>query len=150
MVPGISGERYWSILPDLIFVMYFGSMKSVISTTNAPKAIGPYSQAIKANGFIFCSGQIGVDPVTGTLVSGGIQEQTQRALSNLKLVLEAAGSSLEKVVKTTCYLKNISDFAVFNEVYGSFFDENPPARETVEVARLPKDALIEVSAVAME
>lgn len=124
-------------------------MKSVIATSHAPKAIGPYSQAIKANGFIFCSGQIGVDPVTGTLVSGGIQEQTQRALSNLKIVLEAAGSSLEKVVKTTCYLKNISDFTLFNEVYGSFFDETPPARETVEVARLPKDALIEVSAVAI-
>lgn len=125
-------------------------MKSLITTPHAPKAIGPYTQAIKANGFIFCSGQIALDPVTGTLVSGGIQEQAQRVMENLKAVLEAAGTSLSKVVKTTCYLKNISDFALFNEVYGSFFDENPPARETVEVARLPKDTLIEVSAVAVE
>jgi 2-iminobutanoate/2-iminopropanoate deaminase len=124
-------------------------MKTIISTPHAPKAIGPYSQAVKVGGFIFCSGQIGVDPVTGTLVSGSIQEQTQRVMENLKIVLEAAGANLENVVKSTCYLKNMSDFALFNEVYGSFFDEAPPARETVEVVRLPKDALVEIAVVAM-
>ncbi len=124
-------------------------MKTIISSPAAPKAVGPYSQAVKANGFIFCSGQVGLDPVTSAMVSGGIQEQTQQVMENLKAVLEAAGSNFAQVVKATCYLQDMKDYAVFNEVYGSFFPDGPPARETVQVARLPKDALVEVSVVAL-
>lgn len=120
----------------------------IVATTNAPAAIGPYSQAIKANGFVFCSGQIPLK-VDGTLVGGGIAPQTEQVLSNLKAVLEAAGSGLDKVVKTTVFLANMADFAAMNEVYGRFFGDNKPARATVQVARLPKDALVEIECVAI-
>ena len=122
--------------------------RAVISTDNAPAAIGPYSQAIVANGFVFVSGQIPIDPATGQIEPGGIAEQAKRVLENLKAVLEAAGSSLADVVKTTIYITDLSNFAVVNEVYGGYFEIDPPARATVEVCRLPKDALIEIEAVA--
>ena len=126
-------------------------MKKKIVTDNAPKAIGPYSQGIRTSGgFIFASGQIPLDPRTGELVAGGIAEQTQRVLENLKAVLEADDCALEDVVKTTVYLKNIEDFAAMNTVYAKYFTSCPPARVCVEVARLPKDALIEIDCVASE
>ena len=124
-------------------------MKKIISTEKAPKAVGPYSQAVQAGNLLFCSGQIAIDPVTNELISGGVQEQTHRVMDNLKEVLEAAGSSLSHVVKTTIYLKDMGDYGVVNEVYGSYFDDQPPARECVEVARLPKDVLVEVSVIAL-
>jgi 2-iminobutanoate/2-iminopropanoate deaminase len=123
-------------------------MKQVISTTGAPAAIGPYSQAIVSNGFAFLSGQIPLDPATGAVIAGGIEEQTARVLDNLKAVLEAAGSSLSAVVKTTVYLKDMSEFAAMNAVYGRYFTENPPARATVEAARLPKDVRVEIDCMA--
>lgn len=124
-------------------------MKGVVATEKAPKAIGPYSQAVSANGFIFCSGQIAIDPATQNVMQGDVSAQTERALKNLSAVLEAAGSSLDKVVKTTVFLKNMSDFANMNEVYGRFFTAKPPARSTVEVARLPKDVLVEIDVIAI-
>ena len=124
-------------------------MKQPISTDRGPKAIGPYSQAIKANGFIFISGQIALDPKTNQLVEGDIRVQTERVLENLKGIVEAAGSSLERVVKTTVYLKDIADFAAMNEVYARYFPANPPARATLEVARLPRDARVEIELIAM-
>ena len=124
-------------------------MKTRVQTDAAPKAIGPYSQAIKANGLVFASGQIALDPATGQLVEGGIVEQTERVLNNLKGVLEAAGSSLDRVVKTTVFLADLSDFASMNEAYGRFFGETPPARSTVEVSRLPRDARVEIDAIAL-
>ena len=124
-------------------------MREVISTSDAPKAIGPYSQAIKTSGMIFTAGQVGFDPVTGNIVQGGIQQQTERVMQNLSNILRAAGSSLEQVVKTTVYLKDMSEFAQMNEVYGRFFTGTPPARSTVEVARLPKDALVEIDVIAL-
>lgn len=124
-------------------------MKDRVQTDNAPKAIGPYSQAIKANGLIFASGQIPLDPATMQIVEGGIREQTGRVLNNLKAVLEAAGSSLDRVVKTTVFLADLNDFGDMNEVYGSFFGANPPARSTVEVARLPRDVRIEIDVIAL-
>src|ERR1700692_1169931 len=114
-------------------------MKQIIATENAPKAIGPYSQAVVSNGFAFLSGQIPLDPSTGQVIDGDIAAQTQRVLENLKAVLEACGSSLDKVVKTTVYLKDMAEFARMNEVYARYFQENPPARATVEAARLPRD-----------
>lgn len=123
-------------------------MKKVISTNNAPKAIGPYSQAIEANGFVFISGQIPVNPDTGDVINGGIREQTKQVIENIKSVLEAAGSDLTEVVKTTCFLKSIDDFTDMNEVYSHFFIKNPPARAAVEVSRLPRGVLIEIEAVA--
>jgi 2-iminobutanoate/2-iminopropanoate deaminase len=123
-------------------------MKHVIATPDAPAAIGPYSQAISIHGFVFLSGQIPLDPATGQIVVGGIEDQTQRVLQNLVAVLEAAGSSLAEVVKTTVYLKDMSEFATMNEVYGRFFTDNPPARATVEVARLPKDVRVEIDCIA--
>lgn len=125
-------------------------MKDRVQTDNAPKAIGPYSQAIKANGFVFASGQIPLDPATMQIVEGGIREQTERVMNNLEAVLQAAGSSLEGVVKTTVFLKDLSDFAEMNEVYGSFFRQTPPARSTVEVARLPRDVRVEIDVIALE
>lgn len=119
-----------------------------IHTEHAPAAIGPYSQAVKANGFVFTSGQIALDPATGAVVAGGIAEQTARICENLKAVLAAAGSSLDKVVKTTCFLADMNDFAVFNEVYGQYFTEKP-ARSCVAVKALPKNVLAEVEAVAL-
>ena len=124
--------------------------KTVIATTNAPGAIGPYSQAIKVNGFIFVSGQIGLAPTTGELVDGGVKEQSRQALTNVKNVLAAAGSNLEKVVKTTVFLKDINDFAALNTVYGEFFSEDCPARSAVQVAALPKNALVEIEVIAEE
>lgn len=124
-------------------------MREVISTKDGPQAIGPYSQAIKANGFIFVSGQIPLDPVTNTLVSGDVAFQTERVLKNLSGILQAAGSGLDKVTRTTVFLKSMGDFAAMNEVYGRYFSANPPARSTVEVARLPKDVAIEIDVIAL-
>ena len=124
-------------------------MREVIATNDGPKAIGPYSQAIKANGLVFLSGQIALDPATQQLLSGDVAAQTERVLQNLAGILKAAGSSLPQVVKTTVFLKNMSDFAAMNEVYGRYFTEAPPARSTVEVARLPKDVLVEIDVVAL-
>jgi 2-iminobutanoate/2-iminopropanoate deaminase len=123
-------------------------MNTIVSTDRAPKAIGPYSQAVIANGFVFVSGQIPLDPATGQIVAGGIAEQTARVFENMKNVLEAAGSSLEQAVKTTVYLKDMGDFAPMNEVYGRYFPANPPARATVEAARLPRDVRVEIDCIA--
>jgi 2-iminobutanoate/2-iminopropanoate deaminase len=124
-------------------------MREVIATNDGPKAIGPYSQAIKANGFVFVSGQIPFDPATQQLIEGDIAAQTERVLQTLSGILKAAGSSLDKVVKAGVFLKNMSDFAAMNEVYGRHFAQSPPARSTVEVARLPKDVLVEIDVIAM-
>jgi len=124
-------------------------MREVISTDKAPKAIGAYSQAIKAGGFLFLAGQVAVDPATSQLVQGDVRAQTERVLKNISAILESAGSSLEKVVKSTVYLKNMGDFAGMNEVYGQFFKVNPPARSTVEVARLPREMLVEIDVIAL-
>jgi len=120
-----------------------------VSTDSAPKAIGPYSQGVKANGFVFCSGQIPTNPVTGDLVTGSITDQTRQSLSNIKGVIEAAGSSMEKVVKCTVFLKNMNDFSEMNAEYAKWFSNPPPARAAVEVARLPKDVDIEIEAIAL-
>jgi 2-iminobutanoate/2-iminopropanoate deaminase len=125
-------------------------MRSVVSTKDAPQAIGPYSQAIKANGFVFVSGQVAFDPATQQVVAGDISVQTDRVLRNLSEILEAAGSGLGKVVKATVFLKNMNDFTAMNAVYGKYFSSAPPARSTVEVARLPKDVLVEIDVVALE
>ncbi len=124
-------------------------MKEIIQTDQAPKAIGPYSQAIRTNGFIFASGQIPIDPATGQFVAGGIAEQTEQVMKNLSRVLEAAGSGLNRVVKTTVFLADMEEFAAMNEVYAKFFSEEPPARATVEAARLPRDARVEIEAIAL-
>jgi len=124
-------------------------VKDIIATANAPQAIGPYSQATKANGLIFTAGQIALVPGTGQVIEGGIAAQTERVLENLKGVLEAAGSSLHKAVKTTVFLKDMGDFAAMNEVYGRYFATAPPARSTVEVARLPKDVRVEIDVIAI-
>src|SRR5208282_2058745 len=121
-------------------------MREIISTKHAPQAIGPYSQAIKANGFVFTSGQIPIDPATQQVIAGDVAAQTERVLRNLSEILEASGSGIAKVVRATVYLKNMSDFAAMNEVYGKYFTTAPPARSTVEVARLPKDVLVEIDA----
>lgn len=123
-------------------------MTEVIRTKEAPQAIGPYSQAIKAAGLVFTAGQIALDPATGQVITGDVAAQTERVLRNLSAILKAAGSSLERVVKTTVFLKSMGDFAAMNEVYGKFFNSRPPARSTVEVARLPKDVLVEIDVVA--
>lgn len=120
----------------------------VIATEKAPGAIGPYSQAIKVGTFVFTAGQIPLDPATGKLVEGDIAAQTERVMQNLSAVLEAAGTSLERVVKTTCFLANLDDFAAFNEVYGKYFGDNRPARSTVQAARLPAGATVEVECIA--
>ena len=124
-------------------------MRQIVKTKQAPDAIGPYSQAVIANGFVFTSGQIPIDPTTGQFVSGGIAEQTQQVLKNLKAVLEAAGTGLQQVVKTTVYLADMQDFTAMNEVYATFFGAEPPARSTVQAAGLPKDARVEIDVVAM-
>ena len=124
-------------------------MREVISTHDGPQAIGPYSQAIKANGFVFVSGQVAIDPSNQQIVPGDVAVQTERVCRNLAGILKAAGSSLDKVVKSTVFLKNMSDFAAMNEVYGRHFTSNPPARSTVEVARLPKDVLVEIDVIAL-
>ncbi len=125
--------------------------KKRVQTETAPKALGPYSQAIAAGGMVYCAGQIPLDPKTGNVVAGGIAEQTRQVLANLRAVLRAAGSDLDRTVKTTVFLKNMNDFAAMNEVYGQpeYFGPNPPARSTVEVARLPRDVLVEIELVAL-
>jgi 2-iminobutanoate/2-iminopropanoate deaminase len=124
------------------------AQKRVVAADGAPKAIGPYSQAIVYADTVYCSGQIPLDPATNQLVEGGIAEQTVRVLENLKAVLEAAGSSIDRVLKTTVFLKDMGDFASMNEVYGRYFHVNPPARSTVEAARLPKDVRVEIDCIA--
>lgn len=125
-------------------------MGTVVSTHDAPKAIGPYSQAIKANGFIFVSGQIPLDPTTQQMIEGSVAQQTERVLQNIAGILKTAASSMEKVVRCGVFLKSMEDFAAMNEVYAKFFTSTPPARSTVEVARLPKDCLVEIDAIALE
>lgn len=124
-------------------------MREVISTAKGPKAIGPYSQAIKANGFIHTAGQIAFDPATGQIIQGDVAQQTARVLENLKAIVEAAGSSLANAVKATVYLQDMNDFAAMNEVYGRYFSQNPPARSTVEVSRLPRDVRVEIDLVVL-
>ncbi len=123
--------------------------RDVIQTANAPAAIGPYSQAIKAGGFVFSSGQIPLDPQTGTLISGDIQAQTHQVFANLRAVLQAAGSSFDRVVKVTAFLRDMNDFKAFNEVYAEYLGEVKPARSTVQVARLPLDVAVEIDLVAL-
>lgn len=125
------------------------TVKEIIQTAQAPAAIGPYSQAVKTNGLVFASGQIPIDPESGQFVEGGIKEQTEQVLKNLAAVLEAAGSGLNRVVKTTVFLADMQEFGAMNEVYGKFFKDEPPARATVEAARLPRDARVEIEAVAL-
>ena len=124
-------------------------MRFPIETTDAPKAIGPYSQAVKAAGLVFVSGQIAIDPATQQVVQGGIAEQTEQVCRNLQAILEAAGSDMEEVVKTTVYLRAMNDFAAMNEVYGQFFKTDPPARATVAVSGLPKDVMVEIDVIAV-
>jgi len=119
-----------------------------VSTTNAPQAIGPYSQAIRIGDFVFCAGQAGLEPATGNLVKGGIEAETRRVLQNLAAVLDAANSSMDRVVKTTVFLTNMDEFQKMNAVYAEFFPSNPPARSTVQVSRLPKDACVEIEVIA--
>jgi 2-iminobutanoate/2-iminopropanoate deaminase len=123
-------------------------MKSIVLTDRGPKPIGPYSQAIKANGLLFVSGQVALDPKTGEMLNGDIRQQTQRVMENLKGILEAGGANLNHVVKTTVFLKDMNDFAAMNEVYAGYFSLAPPARATVQVSRLPKDALVEIEVIA--
>ncbi len=124
-------------------------MREVIATSQAPQAIGPYSQAIRAQGLIFTSGQVALDPGTQQVVAGDVGAQTDRVLKNLAAILQASGSTLEKVLRCTVFLKNMGDFAAMNEVYGRYFKQAPPARSTVEVARLPKDVLVEIDVIAL-
>lgn len=123
-------------------------MKDIVLTDRGPKPIGPYSQAVRSNGFVFVSGQVALDPKTGEFVGANVREQTERVMENLKGILEAAGASLARAVKTTVYLKDMNDFAAMNEVYGKYFTLSPPARTTIQAARLPKDALVEIDVVA--
>jgi 2-iminobutanoate/2-iminopropanoate deaminase len=123
-------------------------MKDIVLTDRGPKPIGPYSQAVKSNGFVFVSGQIALDPKTAEFVSADVRAQTERVMENLKGILEAAGTSLGHVVKTTVYLKDMNDFSAMNEVYAKYFTASPPARSTVQAARLPKDALVEIDVIA--
>lgn len=123
--------------------------KEIVSTDKAPAAIGPYSQAVKANGFVFTSGVIPVDPASGKVVDGAITEQATQVFENLKAVLAASGSSLPQAVKTTCFLADLNDFATFNAIYATYFDAEPPARSTVQVAKLPLGVLVEVECVAL-
>lgn len=125
--------------------------KKPVQTNAAPKALGPYAQAIVAGGTVYCAGQIPLDPATGNVVAGGVAEQTERVLENLRAVLKAAGSDLDRAVKTTVFIKDMNDFTAMNEVYGrpEYFGPNPPARSTVEVARLPRDVLVEIEVVAL-
>lgn len=124
-------------------------MKDIVATDRGPKAIGPYSQAVKANGFVFVSGQVAFDPATQQLVGGDIKQQTERVLENLKAIVTAAGSSFEKVVKCTVFLADMNEFAAMNEVYGKYFSAAPPARSTVQVARLPRDVRVEIDVIAL-
>ena len=123
-------------------------MKNVVITDRGPKPIGPYSQAIKANGFVYLSGQVALDPQSGELVGSDIRQQTERVLENIKGILEAAGANLHHVIKTTVFLKDMNDFSAMNEIYARYFTAAPPARLTVQVSRLPKDALVEIEVIA--
>ena len=123
--------------------------KEVVFTNDAPEAVGPYSQAIKKNGLLFCSGQVALDPTSGDLVGGSVQDQTKRAMDNLQAVLVAAGAGFDDIVKVTAYLVDMNDFPEFNEVYGEYFDNEPPARATVGVVALPKGARVEVECIAI-
>jgi 2-iminobutanoate/2-iminopropanoate deaminase len=123
-------------------------MKDVVLTDKGPKPIGPYSQAVKSGGFLFASGQVALDPSTNDFLSGDIRQQTERVLENIKGILEAGGVNLHHVLKTTVFLKDMNDFAAMNEVYGKYFTAAPPARSTIQVARLPKDALVEIEVIA--
>src|SRR5947208_4718488 len=124
-------------------------MRSVISTPNAPKAIGPYSQGIRARGLVFVSGQVAIDPATQQVIEGDVAAQTERVIKNISAILSSAESTLDQVVRTTVFLKNMNEFAALNEVYGKFFNAAPPARSTVEVSRLPKDVLVEIDVIAL-
>ena len=124
-------------------------MRDVIATKDAPQAIGPYSQAIRANGFVFVSGQVAIDPATQQVINGDIAAQTDRVLKNLSAILKAAGTGLEKVVRSTVFLKDMGDFAAMNEVYARYFTATPPARSTIQAARLPKDVLVEIDVIAL-
>ena len=124
-------------------------MRSTISTPNAPKAIGPYSQAIRARGLVFVSGQVAIDPATQQVIEGDVAAQTERVLKNISAILASAESKLDQVLRTTVFLKNMNDFAAMNEVYGKHFGTAPPARSTVEVSRLPKDVLVEIDVIAL-
>jgi len=124
-------------------------MRNVVCTSDAPNAIGPYSQAVKGGGFIFVSGQLALDPATQLIIEGNARQQTERALQNIASLLKAAGSNMDKVVRCGVFLKNMSDFEAMNDVYGKIFGPHPPARTTVEVARLPKDSLVEIDAIAL-
>jgi 2-iminobutanoate/2-iminopropanoate deaminase len=124
-------------------------MRNIISTPDAPKAIGPYSQAIRANGFVFVSGQVAIDPATQQVITGDVAAQTDRVMKNLSAILKAAGTGLENVMRSTVFLKNMGDFAAMNQVYGKYFSSSPPARSTVEVSRLPKDVLVEIDVIAL-
>jgi len=124
-------------------------MREIISTKDGPQAIGPYSQAIRANGFVFVSGQVAIDPANQQVITGDVAAQTDRVLKNLAAILRAGGTGLEKVVRSTVFLKNMGDFAAMNEVYGRYFSSAPPARSTVEAARLPKDVLVEIDVIAL-
>ncbi len=126
-----------------------GMDKRIVRTEAAPAAIGPYSQAVLANGLVFAAGQVPLDPKTGQLVPGDIRVQTKRVMENLSQVLAAAGSSMDKVVKTTVFLRDLNDFGTMNEIYGEYFKENPPARSTVQVAKLPRDAAVEIEIIAL-
>ena len=124
--------------------------KKVVQTDRAPEPVGPYSQAVIAGGFVFCSGQIALDTATGALIEGDIRQETARVMENLKGVLDSAGCSFDNIVKTTIYVRDMNDFSAINEVYGSFFSDDPPARATVQVARLPKDANVEIDCIAVK
>jgi 2-iminobutanoate/2-iminopropanoate deaminase len=124
--------------------------KTVVVAKDAPQPIGPYSQAIKAGGLVFVAGQTGTDPATGKLVEGDVKAQTERALKNISAILAASGTNMDRAVKTTVFLKNMSDFPAMNEVYGQFFKNQPPARSTIQAAGLPRDALVEIEVVALQ
>jgi 2-iminobutanoate/2-iminopropanoate deaminase len=137
-----------TLLPALLILAACAAPRRTVASDQAPRAIGPYSQAVEAGGFLFCAGQIALDPGTGGLVEGGIEAETERVLKNLEAVLAAAGRRTGDVVKTTVYLVDLGDFPKMNEVYGRFFPRDPPARATVQVAALPKGARVEIEAVA--
>ena len=139
-----------ALVPSMAFAQENRANREVVATKDAPPAIGPYSQAIRAGGFIFASGQIALDPATGKLVEGDVKAQTERVLKNLAAVLVAAGSSMDRVVRTTVFLKNLTDFPAMNEVYGKFFTPAPPSRATVQAAGLPRDAPVEIDVVALQ
>jgi len=124
-------------------------MRDIVNTDRGPKPIGPYSQGVKVNGFLYLSGQVALDPKTNEMLAGDIRQQTERVLENIKGIIEAAGSNLHHVVKTTVFLKDMNEFPQMNEVYGRYFTSAPPARSTVQVARLPKDALVEIEVIAV-